>query len=71
MIEFPVLVNAVTCNDTLERLTLVAVQDNVTSVSTVAAVAWSVQVVVVDGFVVAENVVSAAPPVNFPLSVNV
>ena len=59
-----VLVNPVTCNVALERVTPVALQNNETSVSTVADVAWSVQVVVVDGFVVAENVVSAAPPVK-------
>ena len=59
-----VLVNPVTCNVALERVTPVALQDNVTSVSVVAAVVWSVQVVVVDGFVVAENVVSDAPPVK-------
>jgi len=59
-----VLVNPVTCNVALERVTPVALQNNETSVSTVADVAWSVQVVVVDGFVVAENVVSDAPPVK-------
>ena len=59
-----VLVNPVTCNVAFERVTPVALQNNETSVSTVADVAWSVQVVVVDGFVVAENVVSAAPPVK-------
>ena len=59
-----VLVNPVTCNVALERVTPVALQNNETSVSTVADVDWSVQVVVVDGFVVAENVVSDAPPVK-------
>ena len=59
-----VLVNPVTCNVAFERVTPVALQNNETSVSTVADVAWSVQVVVVDGFVVAENVVSDAPPVK-------
>ena len=59
-----VLVNPVTCNVALERVTPVALQDNVTSVCSVSAVVSSVQVVVVDGFVVAENVVSAAPPVK-------
>ena len=59
-----VLVNPVTCNVALERVTPVALQNNETSVSTVADVAWSVQVVVVDVFVVADNFVSDAPTVN-------